>query len=319
MSESPSVPAVNAEVPPSLVFGKNATNVKKFPKTSPSGSGETNFSEGIPAEYSATLKARLDDLNGIGRISSGLQYYRQSGGIVTYDAEVAAVIEGYPKDAVLEYWDGTHLRKVVSLIENNLYNFNETPDYIDGIHWGYCDNWGSPNCIFVDPSRATELVALQSGSENSDLGWTTDNTAYNYYIVDGETTQYSGKMDLRKSKWIRIEHDSFVIISVRQTDDFPSGGPVLYYVYAGYRMKGSDGKLVTFSMTTDAIGTVTNASVFPVYGGAPFNNGSAIVKETNTGSTCLYMRGGSMVQLVYADDLYQVMDITMKVVRLKRR
>lgn len=320
-----SEPTVNSEVTPSLVFGERASNVKTFPSTRPSSGkdGLTNFDEGIPQEYSVggspSLKARIDDVNAIGRLASGFNHYRQCGGIVTYNPKVAELIGGYPKDAVLEYWDGEHFRHVASLMEDNLYNFVENPQYIDGIHWVYADSWGSPYGIYVDPSRVSKTEALSGGTENADLGWANDNSAYQY-VADAGASGFFGKLSLRKSKWIRIEYDSFVILTSTKTADLTGQDNILYYVYTGYRTKDSSGHLNTFPMTIDAAGSVTDGSVYPISGDVQYIGAdtSAVAYETHAVSTCLYMRAGSFFQLVYSAVLRPKFNLSFQVVRLMR-
>lgn len=92
-------------------------------------------------------KFLLGDMNLIGHIGTLQQYRRQMGGIRTYDPGFAAVINGYPRGSQLEYLqsvteDGVtrhYLRKVLSLIDDNTYDFVEDPSYIDNVHWMFCD------------------------------------------------------------------------------------------------------------------------------------------------------------------------------------
>ena len=86
-------------------------------------------------------------MNLIGYLGTLERYRKQMGGIRTYDPAFSSVIGGYPKGAQLEYLQTISeggetryiLRKVLSLIDDNGYNFVETPSYIDNIHWMYCD------------------------------------------------------------------------------------------------------------------------------------------------------------------------------------
>lgn len=108
-------------------------------------------------------KFLIGDMNLIGYLGTLEQYRRQMGGIRTYDPAFASVIDGYPKGAQLEYlqvYDGSTLltrsdiedqgfgytdsytykmRKVLSLIDDNTYDFVATPSYIDNQKWMYCD------------------------------------------------------------------------------------------------------------------------------------------------------------------------------------
>lgn len=323
-----SEPTVNSEVPPSQVFGKYASNVKTFPVSRPpaedAGQGFANFEDGIPSDYSADspnpLKARIEDINAIGRLASGFHHYRQCGGIVTYNDEVASIIDGYPKGAILDYWNGTNLRRVESLIEDNRYDFVKHPDYIDGKRWAYVDAWVSPYGIYVDPSRVARLDALSGGMENPDLFWEDDDSAYQYVIDDANSTDFFGKLVLRKSRWIRMESDCFLIMTSTKTADLTAQDPILYYVYTGFRLKDSSGTVSTFEMTIDEAGDVDTGSVFPICGDVRYmgSNSSVVGWESDAVSTCLYMRAGSFVQLVYATALSSKFNISIQVVRLMR-
>lgn len=113
-------------------------------------------------------KFLVGDMNLIGYLGTLERYRRQFGGIRTYDAKFAGdvgdvgtdaglddysstgehgLIDGYPKGSQLEYLqtiteEGNTryiFRKVLSLIDDNRFNFVEYPKYIDNIHWMYCD------------------------------------------------------------------------------------------------------------------------------------------------------------------------------------
>ena len=322
-----SEPAVNSEVPPSLVFGASATNVKTFPATRPApeakDSGFTNFEDGIPADYQTTppqqdppltpLKARLDDVNAIGRIASGFTHFRQCGGLVTYNREVATLIRGYPKGSVLEYWDGSNYRRVVSLMENNNYDFVSNPGYIDGIHWSFADVWEKPYGVFLDLAHQQTIEILPNGPDG--LDWVDDNSIYNYFSWGGSfPTVLPLLSGMKKSDWIRIEHDSFVVLSSPN----PSSANYHSFVWVGFRVKGTDGKIQTYTAQTETDTAIE--SVFPLSGTIYRSDLKPIrFMEYSVGSTCLYMRRGSMVQFVYSSENFPTPPtIKMTVVRLKR-
>lgn len=119
---------------------------------------EINYYQGEnPSDYSVTVstitrtntgnKFLVGDMNLIGYLGTLERYRRQLGGIRSYDPDFASAIGGYPKGSQLEYLQTITeenetryiLRKVLSLIDDNTYNFVETPSYIDNIHWMYCD------------------------------------------------------------------------------------------------------------------------------------------------------------------------------------
>ena len=365
MSDNSIEPTVNLEVPPSLVFGEKATNAKIFPYKRPETgeNGFTNFLEGIPSDYQSdspnNLKARIDDVNAIGRIASNFHHYRQSGGLITYSTEVATMIKGYPKGAVLEYWDGANYRRVASLIENNVYDFVSNPAYIDGIHWGYADSWGKPYGIFVDPGNVKKVNVFSGGTPNQEFGWEDDFVEYAPYGIDTMSnepvtslTYWRCNMECRKSKWIRIESDSFIVLTasvegkVVVFDDLPgyvlkelppgssrvgdSSNPYYADMYGnyferttgsfnksalhvngyssfktGYRLKSSDGVLSMFQMRT---GDDTEGETY---------SSTYLMRNERLGPG-IYMRAGSMIQLLYAKEVDQYLTFSMHIVHLKR-
>lgn len=102
---------------------------------------------GFPTECRLPIKNN-DGTPGLGRapkmqifnrlfnIATSHNYFMQNGGMYTFNQEVSDKIGGYPKGAVLAYYDAERgLRFVRSLIGNNTYNFNLNPAYIDGQKW----------------------------------------------------------------------------------------------------------------------------------------------------------------------------------------
>ena len=65
-------------------------------------------------------------MNRIGNLATKNDFYRMCGGINTFDPVFAQKIGGYPKGAILDYYTGTQLLKVVSLVENNTDDFTQS-------------------------------------------------------------------------------------------------------------------------------------------------------------------------------------------------
>jgi hypothetical protein len=89
---------------------------------------KVNFFDGFPSSYSAPHEnggnfVTRGQLNAIGNLASKNEYFRMCGGINTFDPVFAQKIGGYPKDAILDYFDGVNLFKVISLEENNMADF----------------------------------------------------------------------------------------------------------------------------------------------------------------------------------------------------
>jgi hypothetical protein len=76
-------------------------------------------------------------------------YNRQCGNIKTFDENICNLIGGYPKGVILEGYDGTHYRQIMSLKDNNTTSFLSSDKVhginkideskIDNIQWMYCD------------------------------------------------------------------------------------------------------------------------------------------------------------------------------------
>ena len=102
-------------------------------------------------------KFLLGDFNMLCHLGTLERYRRQLGGIRTFSSSFSTLIGGYPKGAQLEYLippnteenPGTRykLRKVVSLVDNNEYDF--TTNGVDNVHWMYCDVLDPSTNIFM--------------------------------------------------------------------------------------------------------------------------------------------------------------------------
>ena len=79
-------------------------------------------------------------MNTLGNLGTQEQFFSQCGGYYTFDPEVCTAIGGYPKSAVLRYYDEATntLRTVYSLQDHNPWNF--LTDGVDGSHWMYIDD-----------------------------------------------------------------------------------------------------------------------------------------------------------------------------------
>lgn len=105
------------------------------------GTNRASFLEGFPKITSTPIADggippnRLD-FNALGYIPMIHAFFRQNGGVFTFDTAVSNAIGGYPKGAVL--WvlkDNVPQYAVRSLIENNTNNFVNNAALIDGVRW----------------------------------------------------------------------------------------------------------------------------------------------------------------------------------------
>lgn len=96
-----------------------------------------NFLDGFPSVYSAAGGKYITrgEMNAIGNLASQNQFFFLAGGVNTFDATFAGKIGGYPEGAVLKYLNNGYLYDVISLVDNNTYDF--TADGVDGVNWKY--------------------------------------------------------------------------------------------------------------------------------------------------------------------------------------
>lgn len=116
----------------------------------PTGTYLASQKEGFPPVTMLPISAggeppAGEDMNGVLNLISQYQFFSQNGGIETFRQDVSDAIGGYPIGAILWYkMAGTNnIVPVVSLVNNNTYNFNTDPSYIDGTHWTEAFETGS--------------------------------------------------------------------------------------------------------------------------------------------------------------------------------
>ena len=124
------------------------------------GTQRASLDEGFPPITSTPLSQggippERADFNGLGNMLSTQYFYLQNGGKFTFNQDVSDAIGGYPQNSILQYLDTNtgEFYQVRSLINNNTYNFNVTPSYIDGLKW---------EKIKVSPTRNMGEVVLST-------------------------------------------------------------------------------------------------------------------------------------------------------------
>lgn len=96
------------------------------------------------------------DFNGMFYLSTDQRVFLQNGGVITYSADVVSSIGGYPQNAILGYIDEEgNFGFVKSLIDDNAYNFVETPSYINGQYWEYVNILASNVVTIADAQTIT--------------------------------------------------------------------------------------------------------------------------------------------------------------------
>ena len=118
------------------------------------GATDVAFDKGFPDAYTIPLispetgdvnaDARVitrKQVNTLGNIGTQAQFFEQCGGYYTFDEAICAAIGGYPKTAILKFYqESTNcIRTVYSLVDNNTWNF--LTNGVDGKHWKYIDNY----------------------------------------------------------------------------------------------------------------------------------------------------------------------------------
>lgn len=120
----------------------DSDNKKIPPQEATSGVDTSCISEGFleitsePLDDGGVAPERID-FNGMFYLATDQRVFLQNGGVITYDADVATKIGGYPQGAILGYITSNSYGFVKSLINNNTNNFVSNPSYIDGVNWEY--------------------------------------------------------------------------------------------------------------------------------------------------------------------------------------
>ena len=102
-----------------------------------------NITQGFPSVYGVPASSggkyvSRSDMNSIGFMATNDLFYHKCGGLNTFDAEFASKVGGYPQGAVLQYLNGRYLYNVISLHDNNTFNF-VAENSINGVDWAYCN------------------------------------------------------------------------------------------------------------------------------------------------------------------------------------
>ena len=165
---------------PDVLTQPIATNGDKnsIPSTNDESLGLMSQSKGFPAICSERIadggKApRRADFNGAFFLLSQLHFFLQNGGTPTFRQDVSDAIGGYPEGAILWYKPAVGDVMIVrSEIQNNTYNFNTDPSYIDGLKWkvvtptlGGNNTWTGDttftgNVSFTDADAKAGITAL---------------------------------------------------------------------------------------------------------------------------------------------------------------
>lgn len=118
-------------------------NRSSIPQTT-TGTNAASFQDGFPPITSTPLPdggmpPKREDFNALGYISTSTLAFLQQGGLFTFDTAISNLIGGYPQGAVLNYIVNNKVYRLISLVNNNTYNFNSDSSYI-GQYWDYVND-----------------------------------------------------------------------------------------------------------------------------------------------------------------------------------
>ena len=117
--------------------GATGTNGASFQEGFPEITRMPVIENPLPTQKSG-LPPKQQDFNGIFNAVSQHNFFAQNGGLYSFNQDVSDAIGGYAKNQILWYFPTNGLPiPVVSMIDNNTYNFVENPSYIDGQKWNY--------------------------------------------------------------------------------------------------------------------------------------------------------------------------------------
>lgn len=133
-----------------------------------------NITQGFPSVYgipksSGGKYVSRSDMNSLGFIATNDIFYHKCGGLNTFDASFSDKIGGYPKGAVLQFLNGNYLYNVISLHDNNTFNF-VSENSINGVDWAYCnEEMATTDRILVFESNQT---LFSTGTSTSSMTYT---------------------------------------------------------------------------------------------------------------------------------------------------
>ena len=135
-----------------------------------------NITQGFPSVYgipksSGGQYVSRSDMNSLGFLATNDIFYHKCGGLNTFDASFSDKIGGYPKGAVLQFLNGNYLYNVISLHDNNTFNF-VSENSINGVDWAYCNEEMTPtDRILVLESNQT-LFSTGTNTSSSSMTYT---------------------------------------------------------------------------------------------------------------------------------------------------
>lgn len=240
---------------------------------SATGTNNASITEGFPEitqlpVSDGGLPPERADFNGMFYLSTDQRVFLQNGGVITFSEDVSTAIGGYPKNAVLAYFDEKgeyHLAQ--SLMDDNTYNFVESPEYLDGIHWQKINMGGSSRNI-------GEIVTSTLPLTDAGL-----------HLLDGSLLQGGGIYNSFVS-YIADLYETNSTASYFATEEDWQASVSSYGVCAKYVYNSEDNTVRLPKITGLIEGTVdTNALGQLVEAGLPALTVSEVGEHLHTGTT----------------------------------
>ena len=191
------------------------------------------------------------NFNGLFYLSTDQRFYLQNGGVITYDENVAAAIEGYPQGAILDYVVNNQFKKVQSLIDDNTYNFVDDPSFIDNEKWQELDLGAPSDYANQSLTNLTTLgnARLQYAPFAVNSGVVKDGNNHTLQTVgDTPTTitrQVVGVMSSNSENGVTVSISGQANQNLTVPYKVTNSSPELWYSYTG----ASGSAIFTFTLT----------------------------------------------------------------------
>jgi hypothetical protein len=180
------------------LFAHSASGTDIAPIPATDDNSEVAFDTGYPADYDNSGQnpktIERAKMNWLLRVLSQGSFFGQTGIRYTFNSVVATAIGGYPLGAVLALDDGTSIRNVVSLVDNNKYDF--VTNGVDNQHWKYIND-ASDSGIYPDYGSSEYIISAQISAKTETItqvsDWVSmpmDGWLYPQFNIIGGLTSY---------------------------------------------------------------------------------------------------------------------------------
>lgn len=275
MATSNTIPVV---IPQPIAAQATSENINVIPNGA-TGTNGASFQEGFPAitrmpvienplpTQVSGLPPKQQDFNGLFNVVSQHNFFAQNGGTYSFNQAVSDAIGGYAKNQILWYFPTNGLPvPVLSMIDNNTYNFAENPSYIDGEKWRYIvadtslDNLSTTGQAKFDAkanvSNTVTTDTVQTITEKKTFDNSTASSRTDVYISSQVSNSYSwsGALVFQKGDFNTGFCESFLSgaatkDAVMQLTAHQNVGGTDYFANLVVGVRGSDGSKYALAPT----------------------------------------------------------------------